>query len=100
MNHQQLSALIERYVKTNHLKHTDFAVGGQTAKYLLGDCLYFDGEIHLAFRRSFTGTLPTEFEGYKFNCYRNHSEWASYHHSTYSKAFVITTRHRMDARRK
>lgn len=98
MNHKELSELIERYAKANNLSHSDFAVGGSTAKYLLGDCLQYIAPINLAFRKSYTGQLPNEFEGHQFNCYRDHSEWSSYDHSCYSKAFVITTRHRLDGR--
>lgn len=99
MDRVTLSALIERYTVAHELNRHDFAVAGDGAKFLLNDSDSFTGPIELAFRKTFTRELPTTFEGHVFCVYRDHAKWASYNPSIHSDKFVITTRHRLDARR-
>ena len=101
MTRNELIAKIEAYVKHKGWNKTQFAVDGQAAKFLLGDCIEFIPPIvQLSLSQTNCHRVgDEEFQGLRFVATVNQPGWATVHPLVETNHFVASARHRLDKRR-
>lgn len=100
MTKNELIEKIEAYVKHRGWNKTQFAVDGQAAKFILGDCKMFTPPIvQLSLSQTNCHRVgDEEFMGLRFIATVNPAGWATVHPLSETNHFVVSARHRIDKR--